>query len=394
MRVLAIVQEADAGPGVFADAVAARGDELDEWLIADGDPPADPHGYDAAMVFGGSMNVDEEDAHPWLGDQKTLLRALLVNDVPLLAVCLGAQLLAEAAGEEPRRAPRPEIGWHPVELTVGGREDPLLGVLPTAFAAFQWHSYEMGLDDGEILARSDVCAQAARFGPLAWAIQFHAEVTERDALKWIADYESDPDAVALGVDPEALAAETSEKIGAWNREGRALAARFLELAREREHAALRGGVGDLRDGGAEHGDEGGDVDDRAAGALEHVRYPVLAAEEDPAQVDVLDPLPGLERGVEDRLVVGRVDPGVVHQDVDPAHLLADPGVGVADLVLVGDVGLDRELALGLGLEVDADDARALGREQPRRLGADPARGAGDDADPVLQTSSHQPSSVA
>ena len=234
MRVLAIVQEADAGPGVFTDAVAAHGYEIDEWLIPAGDdPPADPQGYDAVMVFGGAMNVDEEGEHPWLADQKGLLRDLLTNRVPLLAVCLGAQLLAEAAGEEPRRAARPEIGWEPVELTVAGREDPLLGVLPTAFNAFQWHSYVMGIDDGEVLARSEVCAQAARFGPLAWAIQFHAEVSERDAMTWIADYESDPDAIAIGVDPEALAAETRERIGAWNQIGRALSARFIDLAAAR-----------------------------------------------------------------------------------------------------------------------------------------------------------------
>ncbi len=231
MRVLAIVQEVDAGPGVFADAVAARGHELDEWMSGEGgDPPADPQGYGAVMVFGGAMNVDEEGEHPWLGDQKALLRDLLAAGTPLLGVCLGAQLLAEAAGEEPRRAVRPEIGWEPVELTVAGREDPLLGVLPTAFNAFQWHSYEMGIDDGEVLARSEVCAQAARFGPLAWSIQFHAEVSERDALKWIADYESDPDAVAIGLDPEALAAETRERIAAWNEIGRALCARFIDLA--------------------------------------------------------------------------------------------------------------------------------------------------------------------
>jgi GMP synthase-like glutamine amidotransferase len=231
MRVLAIVQEADAGPGVFAEAVAARGHEIEEWMIAEGgEPAADPRGYDAVMVFGGAMNVDEEGEHPWLGDQKALLRELLNARVPLLGVCLGAQLLAEAAGEEPRRAPRPEIGWEPVELTVAGREDPLLGVLPTAFNAFQWHSYEMGIDDGEVLARSEVCAQAARFGPLAWSIQFHAEVSERDALKWIADYETDPDAIAIGLDPEALAAETREKIGVWNELGRELCARFLDLA--------------------------------------------------------------------------------------------------------------------------------------------------------------------
>ena len=140
--------------------------------------------------------------------------------------------MAEAAGEEPRRAPRPEIGWEPVELTLAGREDPLLGVLPTAFNAFQWHSYEMGIDDGEVLARSAVCAQAARFGPLAWSIQFHAEVSERDALKWIADYESDPDAVAIGLDPEALAAETREQDRRLER-GRARSLRPLPRARRR-----------------------------------------------------------------------------------------------------------------------------------------------------------------
>jgi GMP synthase-like glutamine amidotransferase len=241
MRVLAIVHKPDAGPGVFAEATAAHGDELDEWLIAEGgDPPADPHGYDAAIVFGGSMNVDEEADHPWLGDEKFLLRALLVNEVPLLGVCLGAQLLAEAAGEEPRRASRPEIGWHPVERTAEGAADPLIRALPPAFNAFQWHGYEMGIDDGEVLARSEICAQAARFGPVAWAIQFHAEVSERDALSWIADHESRPDAVAVGVEPEALTAETRARIGAWNELGHAVCTRFLELAAAASSSATGG----------------------------------------------------------------------------------------------------------------------------------------------------------
>ena len=55
-----------------------------------------------------------------------------------------------------------------------------------------------------------------------------------------------------------------------------------------------------------------------------------------------------------------------------------------DLVLVGDVALDREIALGLGAEVHADDPRALGHEPPRGLGADAARGAGDHADLAVE----------
>jgi GMP synthase (glutamine-hydrolysing) len=230
MRILAIVKQADAGAGVFAEAVEARGDDLDDWLIAEGEPPADPLRYDAVIVLGGSMNVDQEDEHPWLATLKLLLRRMLDAEVPVLGVCLGAQLLAEAAGGETRRAPRPEIGWYPVELTEAGREDPLLASLDPGFIGFQWHSYEFTLPPGAVeLARSDVCLQAARVGAASWAIQFHAEVSEGDALSWIADYKSDPDAVRVGVEPDSLARQTRAAIGPWNELGRSLCERFLTL---------------------------------------------------------------------------------------------------------------------------------------------------------------------
>jgi len=233
MRVLAIVQQADAGPGVFAEAIEARGDALDCWAQPEGGlPPADPLGYDAVFSLGGSMNVDEEAAHPWLVEQKALLRRLLAAEVPLLGLCLGGQLIAEAAGAEPRRAARPEIGWHAVELTEAGRRDPLLAPLAPGFEAFQWHSYEFPLPAGAVaLARSEVCLQACRVGESAWAIQFHPEVSRADAFEWIDDYRSDDNAVRIGVDPVALREETERKIGAFNRLGRELCDRWLGLVR-------------------------------------------------------------------------------------------------------------------------------------------------------------------
>ena len=105
MRTLAISHQRDAGPGVFAEAIAAAGHELDLWHIAETDqPPADPLGYGAVMTFGGSMHADHTDRHPWLFPEKELLARLLEAGVPLLGVCLGSQLLAEAGGR--RRAPR------------------------------------------------------------------------------------------------------------------------------------------------------------------------------------------------------------------------------------------------------------------------------------------------
>lgn len=229
MRVLAIVHQRDAGPGVFGEAIEAAGGELDEWTLAERpQPPADPLGYDAVLVLGGAMNVDEEERHGWIAAEKALLRELLMREVPLLGLCLGGQLLAAAVGAEPRRAPRPEIGWHRVEVTAEGADDPLLGPLAPSFEAFGWHGYEFPLPPGAVpLARSEVCLQACRLGKRAWALQFHPEVSRADALHWIDDYEADPDAVRIGIDPAVLGPETERKIGAFNELGRGLCRRWL-----------------------------------------------------------------------------------------------------------------------------------------------------------------------
>jgi GMP synthase (glutamine-hydrolysing) len=232
VRVLAIVHQADAGPGVFSAPIAAAGHRLDQWLLPEvAEPPADPFGYDAVFTLGGSMNADQHERHAWLVEENQLLGELIEGGKPLLGLCLGGQLLAAAAGAEVRRAPRPEIGWHRVELTEEGRRDPLLAPLAPGFEAFQWHSYEFPLPAGAVsLATSEVCLQAARLGERAWAIQFHPEVSPADAAGWIEDYRADEDAVRIGLDPAALAAETRAKIGAFNQLGRQLCDRWLAQA--------------------------------------------------------------------------------------------------------------------------------------------------------------------
>ena len=232
MRALAIVHQPDAGPGVFADAMGSRGVELDEWLIGEGAAPTDPMGYDAVLTFGGAMHADQEAQHPWLADEKTLLAQLIERRVPLLGMCLGCQLVAEAAGGSARRAQAPEIGWHRVELTAEAKDDPLLGALPRKFEAFQWHSYEAQLPLGAtVLATSPICLQAYRLEGPAWGIQFHAEVSPSDVEYWIDDYRSDPDAVRIGLDPEALRERTRASIAEWNELGRSVCGRFLDAIR-------------------------------------------------------------------------------------------------------------------------------------------------------------------
>jgi GMP synthase-like glutamine amidotransferase len=232
VRVLAIVHQRDAGPGVFAEAVRDAGGELDEWTLAERpEPPADPFSYEAVLVLGGAMNVDEGDRHGWIAEEEAPLRELLEREVPLMGLCLGGQLLAAATGAQPQRASRPEIGWHQVEITPEGEDDPVLGPLAPSFEAFQWHSYEFPLPPGAVpLAKSDVCLQACRLGERAWALQFHPEVSRTDASHWIDDYEADPDAVRIGIDPSALGPETERKIDAFNELGRDLCRRWLDVS--------------------------------------------------------------------------------------------------------------------------------------------------------------------
>jgi GMP synthase (glutamine-hydrolysing) len=231
VRVLTIVHQADAGAGVFGAQAEAEGHELVEWVPSNGGPP-ELDGVDAAMVFGGAVNPDQEDAHPWLQKDKQLVTDLLERRVPVLGVCLGSELLAEVAGGPPRRSSRPEIGWVRIELSEDGAADPVLGELPSEFEGFVWHSYEWELPPGAVaLASSEVCLQAFRLGDApGWGIQFHAEVTRDNILKWLEGYARDADAVRIGVDPEALIQESERRIEDWNEAGRGIAARFLAAA--------------------------------------------------------------------------------------------------------------------------------------------------------------------
>jgi GMP synthase (glutamine-hydrolysing) len=232
VRVLAIVHQPDAGPGVFADAIGDFGATLDTWLLPRSpEPPNDPFGYDAVLTLGGAVHPDQGADHPWLDREKKLLAEMLEREVPLLAVCLGTQLLAEGAGAEARRVASPEIGWYRVQTTEEAIDDPVIGPLAPGFNALEWHSYETSVPPGAVpLARSEACLQAYRVGENAWGIQFHAEVTLTDFEAWLDDYRSDPDAVALGLDPERLRSDTRQAIADWNRLGHDLCARFLAVA--------------------------------------------------------------------------------------------------------------------------------------------------------------------
>ena len=151
--------------GLFEHEVEERGTRSSAGWCRTARPPGSADAFDAVLAFGGSMHPDEDDRFGWLETEEEFLRNVLEDGVPALGVCLGAQMLARAAGSPVGPAPEPEIGWLEVELTAAGRDDPVLGVLPARFDAFQWHQYTFAVPAGGAeLASSDVCAQAFRVG--------------------------------------------------------------------------------------------------------------------------------------------------------------------------------------------------------------------------------------
>jgi GMP synthase-like glutamine amidotransferase len=225
MRVLSVTHGPTVGGGVFDALVEESGHALDRWRVPLGSSPRPPSRYDAVMVFGGSMHPDQDEHFPWLTREAEFLGEVLREGVPAFGVCLGAQLLARAAGAGVKPARAPEVGWHPVELTDAGRADPVLSTLPPRTDAFQWHHYTYEIPEGGTeLAVSDVCTQAFRAGN-AWGIQFHAEVTMAMVGAWAAE-----DGHELPGGPEGFLEITRSRIDAWNEQGRRLCAAFLEAA--------------------------------------------------------------------------------------------------------------------------------------------------------------------
>ncbi|HSD01605.1 MAG TPA: type 1 glutamine amidotransferase [Gaiellales bacterium] len=233
-RALHIMNESSGPARVFVEALEERGFEIVTASPLAGELPESPEGFAAILSGGGTADTHQTDEHPWLVHEVALLREAIARRVPTMGLCLGAQLLTEAAGGTVYRCEPAEVGWYEVTTAPEAARDPVMGALPPSFMAMQWHLYACELPRAAVeLARNPTCVQALRIGAAAWGTQFHIETTRDILLSW-ADMAPD-ELERYGYDRARYDAELDRHGPAHEAIGRDMAGRFAEVAlRQRE----------------------------------------------------------------------------------------------------------------------------------------------------------------
>lgn len=183
------------------------------------DPDARPDvsGYNALIVLGGPQMPDEDHRYPHLKVEMGCIEQALKQDIPVLGICLGAQLMACTLGAGVRPLDSWEIGWHDLHPTEHAATDPVFRNLERSRPAFQWHGYTFDAPASTVhLARSDSCEnQAFRYGSNAYGLQCHLELDERLINRWLnyPEYQADLNAAGRGQDAATIREQTHELIG-------------------------------------------------------------------------------------------------------------------------------------------------------------------------------------
>lgn len=189
MEVLLLTHAAHEGPGAFGDVLSDHGASLRTVAFHETpDARPDPGGADLILSMGGSMAATDDAAHPWLSWEAELLATAAREGRKVLAVCLGAQILARGLGADVYPGEGPEIGFAPVTLNGEGTDDPILAGLRSPETVLHWHRDTFSLPKNAVCLASSARTpnQAFRLGRHAYGLQFHIEVGREMMASWLA----------------------------------------------------------------------------------------------------------------------------------------------------------------------------------------------------------------
>ncbi len=209
-------------PGYLGDAL----DRTDRpWRVVrldEGEVLPMPDEVSAVVALGGAMGAYQAEAYPYLDREKRFFSACVDAEVPLLGICLGSQLLADALGGRAYRADTPEAVFAPVTLTADGASDPVTATLADR-RVLRLHQDTWDPPPGSTtLAEGGGFLQAFRIGS-AIGVQPHPEAGAEICAGWLADDEHRQLVENAGADPDALISTLADS----QAEGEETAARFF-----------------------------------------------------------------------------------------------------------------------------------------------------------------------
>lgn len=191
MKITVLQHLASEGPGRVAEWAERHGVGLEYVRFYEGDPLPDAGAVEGVVLMGGSMNVDEVDAYPWLREEICWLKAVLERGtVPVLGICLGAQLIASAMGAAVYANDQPEVGWKSVSFDWSVLPALPAAGLPEVLPVLHWHGQTFDLPEGARRLATNAVTPNQGFvmfgemGAPVVGLQFHLEVDAEILRRW------------------------------------------------------------------------------------------------------------------------------------------------------------------------------------------------------------------
>ncbi len=231
-KVIVLQHVANEGLGIIEPILAKR-DLIPQFVkLYEGDEvPESIDRVAALIILGGPMSVNDVENHPYIKDEIRLIQDAFRFGTSILGICLGAQLIAKAAGATVYKGKEKEIGWYDISLTPSGKRDPLFGSMPDTLKVFQWHGETFDMPVGATrLATSDLFPnQLLRVVGHAYAMQFHLEVDEPMIRSFIEAGAEELAELKGAIDPDAILNDIPKYIEELNEHGRRFLDAFFSL---------------------------------------------------------------------------------------------------------------------------------------------------------------------
>ena len=233
-RVLTIINIMDDPTGYVGEILEDHNIPYDV-IDASSQSVPDPTVYSAMIVFGGPQNANEDEKYPYFLQEKAALRTAIEQDIPVLGICLGGQMLASVLGGTVKKHTITEIGFSEIQCTDEGKHDPLYEGLAGHQLVYQWHEDTFTIPSGAVrLATSEKTEnQAFRYGRNAYGIQYHIELTPAMLETWLQEPSLKEEIVnAVGnSEYERIMSERPQHFALYQEHTRVMFENFLRIAR-------------------------------------------------------------------------------------------------------------------------------------------------------------------